>query len=91
MIRNATADDLAIQILSNEGAQCGDWGICGDQPGDRVCPSCEKVRARYVAALRAAGWAPRAELQQQIDQAQTELAAIKKQLDRLTTVTGGLR
>jgi hypothetical protein len=74
-------DDEAIQILSNEGAQCGD---CGDQPGDRCCPACEKFRAGYVAALRAAGWAPRSEIQQQIDRAQTELAAIKKQLVKLT-------
>lgn len=90
MIRNATADDLAIQILSNEGAQCG---VCGDQPGDRICPDCEKCRTRYVAALRAAGWAPRAELQQQIDHARTELAAVKKDLSRLQThlSTGGTR
>lgn len=80
MQQHASADDLAVQVLSNEGAQCGDWGICGDQPGDRICPNCEKVRARYVAALRAAGWAPRSELQQQIDQAKTELAAIKNDL-----------
>ncbi|MFH8336925.1 hypothetical protein [Streptomyces sp. AM6-12] len=51
-------DDQAVQILSNEGAQCG---VCGDEPGDRTCPDCEKCRARYVAALRAAGWAPRPE------------------------------
>lgn len=51
-------DDQAVQILSNEGAQCGS---CGDQPGDRVCPDCEKVRAGYVAALRAAGWTPQVE------------------------------
>lgn len=70
-------DDQAIQILSNEGAQCGN---CGDQPGDRTCPSCESCRSRYVAALRAAGWAPRSEIQQQLDQATTELAAIKKEL-----------
>ena len=54
-------DDIAIQALSDQGAQCGDWGICGDQPGDRVCPGCEKCRREYVEALRAAGWAPRAE------------------------------
>lgn len=52
------ADDHAVQVLSNEGAQCG---VCGDQPGDRICPDCEKCRARYIAALRAAGWAPQAE------------------------------
>lgn len=51
-------DDHAIQILSNEGAQCG---TCGDEPGDRNCPDCEKFRAGYVAALRAAGWAPQPE------------------------------
>lgn len=52
------ADDHAIQILSNEGAQCGD---CGDQPGDRICPNCERCRGWYVAALRKAGWAPQPE------------------------------
>lgn len=51
-------DDQAVQILSNEGAQCG---TCGDEPGARTCPNCEKCRTGYVAALRAAGWAPRAE------------------------------
>lgn len=51
-------DDQAVQILSNEGAQCG---ACGDEPGDRTCPDCEKCRAGYVAALRAGGWAPRVE------------------------------
>jgi hypothetical protein len=74
------ADDAAVQVLSNEGAQCGDWGICGDQPGDRICPNCEKVRARYVAALREAGWAPRSEIQEHLDQARAELDGIKKQL-----------
>jgi hypothetical protein len=48
-------DQRAIQALSNEGAQCGN---CGDEPGDRDCSDCEKARAGYVAALRAAGWAP---------------------------------
>lgn len=82
MIRPAGPDDEAFQVLSNEGAMCGDWGLCGDQPGDRICASCEKVRARYIAALRAAGWAPTAELQQQ-------LAAVKKDLENLQhTVTG---
>jgi hypothetical protein len=80
VIRNATADDAAIQVLSNEGAQCGD---CGDQPGDRICPDCERCRGWYVAALRKAGWAPRAEIQQQIDNAQAELAAIKRDLAAL--------
>jgi hypothetical protein len=75
-------DDLAVQVLSNEGAQCG---VCGDQPGDRTCPACEGCRLRYVAALRAAGWAPRLEVQQQIDQANTELAAIKKDLAGFAT------
>lgn len=77
MTRPNPLDDQAIQILSNEGAQCG---VCGDQPGDRTCPDCEKCRHRYVAALRAAGWAPRSEVQQHIDQATNELAAIKKEL-----------
>lgn len=79
MIRPASPDDQAIQVLSNEGAMCG---ICGDQPGDRLCPDCESCRARYIAALRAAGWAPTAELQQQ-------LAEVKKDLETLQhTVTG---
>lgn len=51
-------DDEAMQALSNAGAQCGN---CGDEPGDRNCPDCERCRERYVDALRAAGWAPRAE------------------------------
>jgi hypothetical protein len=51
-------DDQAVQILSNEGAQCGS---CGDEPGDRACPDCERGRIGYVAALRAAGWAPQVE------------------------------
>lgn len=51
-------NDRAVQILSNEGAQCGN---CGDEPGDRICPDCEKYRARYITALRAAGWAPQDE------------------------------
>lgn len=75
-------DDQAIQALSNEGAQCGN---CGDQPGDRVCPDCERCRRWYVAALRKAGWAPTGELQQQLDQARAELAAIKQDLTRLQT------
>ncbi|MBB1252893.1 hypothetical protein H3146_05865 [Streptomyces sp. OF3] len=54
----AAADERAMQVLSNEGAQCGDWGRCGDQPGDRTCPDCERCRRRYVTALRAAGWGP---------------------------------
>ena len=83
-------DDAAIQDLSNQGAQCGQ---CGDQPGDRICPDCERCRGWYVAALRAAGWAPRAELQAQLDQATTELAAIKETLAALeaalTAATAG--
>ncbi|WP_406417979.1 hypothetical protein [Streptomyces sp. NBC_01614] len=51
-------DDRAIQVLSDQGAQCGD---CGDQPGDRICPDCERCRGWYVAALRKAGWAPQPE------------------------------
>jgi hypothetical protein len=51
-------DDRAIQILSEQGAQCGS---CGDEPGDRNCSDCEKFRAGYVTALRAAGWAPQSE------------------------------
>lgn len=51
-------DDIAVQVLSNAGAQCGD---CGDQPGERICPNCESCRSQYVADLRAAGWAPTGE------------------------------
>lgn len=85
MSTTADLDDLAIQVLSNEGAQCGD---CGDQPGDRICPSCEHFRSLYVAALRKAGWAPLAELQQHIDEVRTELAAIKKELADVTAALG---
>ena len=81
MIRNVTADDIAIQVLSNEGAQCG---TCGDEPGDRICPDCEKCRARYVAALRAVGWAPLSEIGEQLNKALTELAAIKQEIAALT-------
>jgi hypothetical protein len=69
------ADDHAIQILSNEGAQCGD---CGDQPGDRICPDCERCRGWYVAALRKAGWAPQPEhdaLLAEVRRLRAELAA----------------
>lgn len=52
-------DNKAMQALSDAGAQCG---VCGDQPGDRICPDCERCYRQYVAALRAAGWAPRAEV-----------------------------
>jgi hypothetical protein len=87
-VKTADWDNQAIQILSNEGAQCG---VCGDQPGDRICPDCERCRRWYVAALRKAGWAPTGELQQQLDQARTELAAIKKELDGLTAQAEGAR
>jgi hypothetical protein len=52
---HSLTDDFAVQILSDEGAQCGD---CDDRPGDRACPDCEKTRIDYVQALRAAGWGP---------------------------------
>lgn len=81
MIRNVTVDDIAIQVLSNEGAQCG---TCGDEPGDRNCPDCEKCRARYVAALRAVGWTPPSEISEQLDKALAELAAIKHDMAALT-------
>ena len=61
MTNTGTRPDLdghAIQILSDAGAQCGN---CGDEPGDRTCPDCEKCRTRYVAALREAGWGPQDE------------------------------
>ncbi len=87
-MRTADWDNQAIQILSNEGAQCGD---CGDQPGDRICPACERGRGWYVAALRKAGWAPTGELQQQLEKARAELAAIKKELDGLTAQAEGAR
>ncbi|MFJ8583683.1 hypothetical protein ACIRD2_03345 [Streptomyces sp. NPDC093595] len=54
-----SADNQAVQVLSLAGAMCG---VCGDEPGDRSCKDCETCRERYVAALRAAGWAPRAEV-----------------------------
>ena len=86
--KHSPEDDAAIQVLSNEGAQCG---VCGDQPGDRICPDCERCRGWYVAALRKAGWAPRSEIQQQLDQARTELAGIKKELDGLAALVVGER
>ena len=38
-----------IQDFSDAGAMCGD---CGDEPGDRNCPHCEKVRGWYADAAR---------------------------------------
>jgi hypothetical protein len=75
-----SADDAAIQILSEQGAQCGD---CGDQPGDRICPDCERCRRWYVAALRKAGWAPRSEVLSEV------YAAIEDPAQR-KAVGGGL-
>lgn len=67
------ADDAAMQVLSEQGAQCGN---CGDEPGDRNCPDCERCRGWYVDALRKAGWAPRAEtLQQAVSVARTRADA----------------
>lgn len=62
-------DEAAKQALSDAGAQCGD---CGDQPGDRICPDCERCYGWYVAALRKAGWVPRAEV---LNEAADELDA----------------
>ncbi len=82
-------DEAAKQALSVAGAMCGD---CGDEPGDRKCPDCERCLGWYVTALRNAGWAPTSEIQQQIDQATTELAAIKRQMAAITAaVSGGTR
>jgi hypothetical protein len=53
--KHPNLDDRAVQALSDAGAMCGN---CGDEPGDRTCPDCEKCRTRYVAALRAVGWGP---------------------------------
>ncbi|MFF3998615.1 hypothetical protein ACFYX8_35565 [Streptomyces cyaneofuscatus] len=55
----SAADETAILALSTAGAFCGE---CGFEPGDRGCPDCERCWARYVKALRAAGWAPRTEV-----------------------------
>ncbi|MFD3955849.1 MULTISPECIES: hypothetical protein [Streptomyces] len=63
----SAADETAIQALSTAGAFCGE---CGFQPGDRGCPDCERCWAGYVKALRAAGWAARAEVADEIDAAQ---------------------
>ncbi|MET7713739.1 hypothetical protein [Streptomyces sp. NPDC005407] len=56
-------DDQAKQALSVAGAMCGD---CGDEPGDRKCPDCERCLGWYVDALRKAGWAPRAEVIEEV-------------------------
>jgi hypothetical protein len=50
-------DEHAVRVLSISGAMCG---VCGDEPGDRNCADCERVRRGYIADLRAAGWAPAA-------------------------------
>jgi hypothetical protein len=55
----STLDDQAKQALSDAGAQCGS---CGNEPGDRTCPHCQRCLGWYVEALRKAGWAPRAEV-----------------------------
>lgn len=55
----AADDEKAIQALSVAGAYCG---CCDFEPGDRGCPDCETSWLSYVVALRAAGWAPRAEV-----------------------------
>jgi hypothetical protein len=52
-------DNAAMQALSDAGAQCG---TCGDEPGDRNCPDCERCYQEYVKALRSAGWASRSEV-----------------------------
>jgi hypothetical protein len=52
-------DNKAMQALSDAGAVCGN---CGDEPGDRTCPDCERWYQQYADALRAAGWAPRTEV-----------------------------
>lgn len=57
-ITNQQLDDRAVQVLSISGAMCG---VCGDEPGDRNCADCERVRRGYIRDLRAAGWAPRDE------------------------------
>lgn len=54
-----THDETAKQALSVAGAMCGD---CGDEPGDRKCPDCQRFLGQYVNALRKAGWAPRTEV-----------------------------
>ncbi|WP_331756749.1 hypothetical protein [Streptomyces decoyicus] len=56
--RTTQYDNQAMQALSDAGAQCGS---CGDEPGDRTCPDCERCYQSYVDALRKAGWAPRTE------------------------------
>ncbi|WP_086732725.1 hypothetical protein [Streptomyces glaucescens] len=73
MIRTATADDTAIQALSNAGAMCG---TCGSEPGDRACPYCEEARQRYLKALRAIGWAPLADVQNELASVSQDLARI---------------
>ncbi|MFW3477407.1 hypothetical protein [Streptomyces microflavus] len=72
-------DESAVQALSTAGAFCG---VCGFQPGDRGCPDCEACWAGYVKALRAAGWAPRAEA---LDEAADE---IQKSADDMERVLG---
>jgi len=59
----------AMQALSNAGAVCGN---CGDEPGDRTCPDCERIYRTYLSALRDAGWAPRTET---LHQAATDLSS----------------
>ena len=69
-------DNQAMQALSEAGAMCG---ACGDEPGDRNCPDCERCYEWYVAALRAAGWSPRAEvLREAADELDTEFAKVEE-------------
>lgn len=74
----ASPDDTAMQALSDAGAVCG---TCGDQPGDRICPDCERCYRDYVTALRAAGWAPRSEVL-------NEAADVAESLRQFERVTG---
>lgn len=68
-------DDRAVQVLSISGAMCG---VCGDEPGDRNCADCERVRRGYIADLRAAGWAPKGdalrELADRVDPQRPEIS-----------------
>ncbi|MGY5127350.1 hypothetical protein [Streptomyces nigrescens] len=78
--QTSRCDDQAMQALSDAGAQCG---VCGDEPGDRTCPDCERCYQRYVAALRAAGWASRTELEHRLIKLSAAFADLQSENTRL--------
>jgi hypothetical protein len=72
-------DELAVQVLSDAGAMCG---VCGDEPGDRNCEDCERVRRGYIADLRASGWRPATALAATVQRLKAELGEVAAEVAR---------